>query len=210
MVMADIEQQIAALKSERERWNSEARSIERDAALRAHEHRLQLTELAHDIAVAESLRAHDVYASGAGRIAALLVREGSSVAPGQVVARIARADAPLEAWLYVPNTAARMLAPGQTAELEFEAWPSAVFGTVRATIFSVSPAALRPGDIDPSVPLRVPAFEVKATLSARVFRAWGDDWPVSPGTAFRARILQYRVALWKWLLRRRPESDGRP
>ena len=209
LAVSDIEQQIASLKSERERWAAETLAIERDAALRTNERRLRMTELAHDIAVAESARAQAVYAAGSGWIASLLVREGSSVVPGQVVARIAGEGRALEAWLYVPNTTARLLAPGQTAELEFDAWPSAVFGTLRATVLSVSPIALRPDDIVAPVKLPVPAFEVKASIGDTGLAAWGDVWPIAPGTAFRARVLQHRMALWEWLLRRGRAGDGR-
>ena len=111
-----------------------------------------------------------------------------------------------EAWLYVPNTTARMLDIGEAVELEFDAWPSAAFGTIRATVFAVSPVALAPDEIDVPVPLRTPAFEVKASLGPAAFRAFHAEWPVSPGTAFRARILQHRVPLREWLMRRRRES----
>ena len=209
LALSDIEQQIASLRSERERWAADTLAIERDAALRTNEHRLQMTELAYDIAAAESARAHEVYASGSGRIASLLVREGSSVAPGQVVARIAGESRALEAWLYVPNTTARLLEPGQTAELEFDAWPSAVFGTVRATVLSVSPIALRPDDIVAPVRLPLPAFEIRASIGDTGLGAWRDAWPMAPGTAFRARLLQHRMTLWQWLLQRGRAGDAR-
>jgi membrane fusion protein len=88
-----------------------------------------------------------VVATVAGRVAALPVDAGQTVAPGAAVAVLTAGDSALEAELYAPSRAAGFVREGQEVRLLYQAFPHQKFGTGEGVVTSVSRTVLAPAEI---------------------------------------------------------------
>ena len=137
----------------------------------------------------------------AGRVDALPVRVGQSVAPGASVAVIVPADAELIAELYVPSRAAGFVEAGQAVRIRYEAFPYQRFGSQVATVSEVSRTVLAPGETDiPGVQPQEPVFRVRGRLAAQQVDAYGAALPLRAGMLLAADIVVDRRTLLEWLL----------
>jgi len=170
-------------------------------ALLAAEFALQNERLERDIRMASSRAVQGVQAPESATVVRLLAAPGMVVRRGQLLARLARGSGRLEAWLYLSNSSARMLRSGQPVELQLDAWPQSVFGSWTAVVFAVSSIALAPAEVPAPLMVAGPVFEVRARLERQTARALDADWPIPPGTAFSASIIQRRLRLYEWLFR---------
>lgn len=197
----EIEQRRAALVTERERLQNAIRGEGNQVALLAAEFALQNERLERDIRLASSHAVQGVQAPESATVVRLLAAPGMVVRRGQLLARLARGSGRLEAWLYLSNSSARMLRSGQPVELQLDAWPQSVFGSWTAVVFAVSSIALSPAEVPAPLMVAGPVFEVRARLERQTARALDADWPIPPGTAFSANIIQRRLRLYEWLFR---------
>lgn len=143
-----------------------------------------------------------VTAPVSGEIAALPVRAGQNVTQETVLAALIPAGAPLEAELFVPSSAAGFVRPGQMIRLLYDAFPHQKFGAAEATIISVSPTVLAPGEIaiPGGGPVGQPVFRVRAALSRNSVLAYGREAPLRAGMTLRANVILERRSLVEWLL----------
>jgi len=192
--VADSLQDVAALGRSRT-------EVQKQIELRHVEHELATSKVQREIDLEAYEVAQDLRASKQGIVARVLVRAGDAVRPGQVLARLRGKNEQLEAWLYLPTTSARLLRIGQEVEIRLDAYPQQMFGTFSATVAYVSGVALLPGEVSAPLTLATPVFEIRAVLSDNSVRAYGENWPLSPGTSFQADIIQRRYRLYEWILR---------
>lgn len=192
--LLDYEQQIAA--ASRRRGQAADESGRRDIL-----HAVERRRLDRQIAEQRQLVRRDIRATEAGLVARINVQPGAMVAAGETLLKVYRPYASLEAWLYLSSNQAGLLEPGRSIELQIDAYPYETFGTVGASVRSVSRVAIVPRDV--KVPLALPgaAFEIRAAIDdgdSDVFAARGKP---APGTSFQADLVMRRVRLYEWLLR---------
>ncbi|MCR9128921.1 MAG: HlyD family secretion protein [Alphaproteobacteria bacterium] len=141
-----------------------------------------------------------VSAPSAARVAALPVRPGQTLSPGETVAVLVPAGGTLIAELYLPTRAAGFIAPGQTVNLRVDAFPHQRFGTAEAVVTSVSRTVLAPNEAAiPGLTLQEPVFRVEAALQRTDMEAYGEVIPLQPGLLVSADIIIDRRNLIEWL-----------
>src|SRR5690606_8475361 len=101
-----------------------------------------------------------LFRSEGGRVARVSVRAGQAVRPGQTLVTLQRGEADLEAWLYLSSANAGLLRTGQEVQLRLDSYPHQMFGTLPATIASISHVALLPSDLDVPLAIAGPVFEL--------------------------------------------------
>jgi len=198
---SELEQQLVGLRMDLGRLEHLHAEARRTTALRESEFELRAEKLRREIELGAYLAEQGIRSAMDGIVARVLVRPGAVVQQGQVLARLHKQDEVLEAWLYLSSGTARLLRVGQPVELQLDAWPQSVFGSRTAIVSSVSGIALTPTELAVPLTLSGPVFEVRATLQDSVMTAYGAEWPIAPGTSFRAEVIQRRLMLYQWLLR---------
>jgi membrane fusion protein len=142
-----------------------------------------------------------VVATGAGRVAALPVDAGQTVAPGAAVAVLTAGDSALEAELYAPSRAAGFVREGQEVRLLYQAFPHQKFGTGEGVVTSVSRTVLAPAEIAiPGLQVQEPVFRVRVKLARDSVAAYGEVLPLQPGMLLSADVVIDRRSLLEWLL----------
>lgn len=142
-----------------------------------------------------------VVATVAGRVAALPVDMGQTVAPGAAVAVLTAGDSALEAELYAPSRAAGFVREGQEVRLLYQAFPHQKFGTGEGVVTSVSRTVLAPAEIAiPGLQVQEPVFRVRVKLARDSVAAYGETVPLQPGMLLSADVVIDRRSLLEWLL----------
>ncbi len=142
-----------------------------------------------------------VVATVAGRVAALPVDAGQTVAPGAAVAVLTAGDSALEAELYAPSRAAGFVREGQEVRLLYQAFPHQKFGTGEGVVTSVSRTVLAPAEIAiPGLQVQEPVFRVRVKLARDSVAAYGEVLPLQPGMLLSADVVIDRRSLLEWLL----------
>ncbi len=137
----------------------------------------------------------------AGRVDALAVQVGQSMAPGETVAVIVPSGSELMAELYVPTRAAGFIEVGQAVRVHYEAFPYQRFGAHAATVEDVSRTVLAPEETGiPGVRLQEPVFRVRGRLARQSVDAYGAEAPLRAGMLLTADIVVDRRTLLEWLL----------
>lgn len=137
----------------------------------------------------------------AGRVAALPVRVGQTLAPGSAVAAIVPEGSRLEAELYVPSRAAGFIREGQEVRLLYQAFPHQRFGAGRGEVVAVSRTVLAPNEVAiPGVQVGEPVFRVQVRLTTDYVEAYGQRTPLQAGMLLSADIVIDRRSLLEWLL----------
>ena len=150
------------------------------------------------------METQNVYHAGAtvaGRVVAVPVSRGQTVAPQTVVAVVTPEGSTLEAELYVPSRSAGFIQEGQEVQLMYQAFPYQKFGTAKGQVRSVSRTVLAPTEVAiPGLEISEPVFRVKVALATDQVRAYGQDIQVQPGMLLTAGIVIDRRTLVEWLL----------
>ncbi|WP_332659709.1 HlyD family secretion protein [Brevundimonas sp.] len=157
--------------------------------------------LDQQVTQAETLGRYVVVATVAGRVAALPVDAGQTVAPGAAVAILTAGDSALEAELYAPSRAAGFVREGQEVRLLYQAFPHQKFGTGEGVVTSVSRTVLAPAEIAiPGLQVQEPVFRVRVKLARDSVSAYGETLPLQPGMLLSADVVIDRRSLLEWLL----------
>ena len=207
-----LRQQLAELEQRRASAGHELgqlrlRSAELDAESRRAtlQSAATLAELERGAADAQTEAEILLAAPVAGKVAALHVLPGRSVAAAEELATMVQSDA-LEAVLLVPSSAVGALRPGQAVVLRYDAFPYQRYGVGRGIVkeiaATVSPASGEPG--------AQPAYRVLVTLARG-----GAPFALRPDMSLSASIVIERRTLLDWLLaplrerwRERIDGDG--
>jgi len=199
----EIEQQAAGMQ--RNRTEAIAKSGRRQVLHELEQQRVQRQVEEHEYLIDREIRAPE-----SGTVARVIARQGATVRAGDPLVRIYHPGQGLEAWLYLESSRAAFLRPGQSVQLQLDAYPYQLFGTSSATITSVSTIAIVPRELTVPLLLDGPVFEVRAALDQEHVDAFDAIWRLAPGTSFQADLIQRRYRLYEWLLRAAVNgSDGR-
>jgi membrane fusion protein len=186
---------ISVTRAELERLNSRDTETRREIELFTAEHSLRKQQLMREIKRREYLASHKVFAPRGGKITRLFAETGMSIRKNQPVGKILGDKGLPEAWIYVSSTNARQIRIGESVELQLDAWPASKFGTLTATVESVSGFVLGTAELPVPIAINGPVFEVRASLTDS---EWGRVLP-GPGTTFSAQIISRRYRLYQWL-----------
>lgn len=185
--IGDMDSQLAAIPIERELALAEA-----EAASAALAERTTQTNIANEYVVTSPIK---------GRIDAITVRAGQSLAPGTAIAAISPAHSELVAELYVPSRAAGFIKAEQDVRLKYQAFPFQRFGVGEAEIETVSLTVLAPSEVAiPGLQLQEPVFRVLARLDREDIDAYGEVIPLRSGMLVSADIVIDQRTLLEWLL----------
>ena len=160
---------------------------EKDVAIGALDERLARLDSATDYTVTSPID---------GRVDALVVRVGQSLAAGSSVAVLAPGGGELVAELFVPSRAVGLVNTGQTVELEYEAFPSQRFGRQEATVDKVFSTVLSADEAGvPGFGVSEPVFSARGRLVAQTMHADGASVPLRAGMLLSADIVIDRRTL---------------
>lgn len=148
----------------------------------------------------EARRLQFVTAPVSGRIAALPVTTGQTIAAGGTVAVIIPEGGKLEAELLAPSRSIGFVQPGQDVALSLEAFPYQRFGTVPAKVRTVSSTVIGPSEVGmQGLNVQEPVFRIRVSLSREAMEAYGQIVPMQPGMLVSAEIVFDRRSLLRWL-----------
>ena len=184
--IADIKARLASIPLEISAAQSEAQTAEASLQQRKAE--------------SEARRAQFVTAPVSGRIAALPVAAGQTIASGGTVAVIVPEGGRLEAELLAPSRSIGFVKQGQEVALSLEAFPYQRFGTVPGTIRTVSTTVIGPNEVGfQGLKVEEPVFRIRVSLARDAMQAYGQDIPMQPGMLVSAEIVFDRRSLIQWL-----------
>ncbi len=184
--IADIKARLASIPLEIDAARSEASTAEASLDQRRAE--------------AEARRLQFVTAPVGGRVAALPVTTGQSVAVGATIAIVVPVGGKLEAELLAPSRAIGFVQPGQDVLISLQAFPYQRFGTVRGTVRTVSSTVISPNEVGfQGLRIEEPVFRIRVTLGRETMMAYGQAIPMQPGMLASAEIVFDRRSLMAWL-----------
>ena len=151
-------------------------------------------------AESESRRLQFVTAPISGRIAALPVAVGQTIAAGAAIAVIVPEDGRLEAELLAPSRAIGFVRTGQEVQISLQAFPYQRFGTVSGRIRQVSTTVIAPNELAiQGLNIQEPTFRIRVTIARESMQAYGESFPLQPGMLVSANIVFDRRNLVTWL-----------
>ena len=154
------------------------------------------TPLARIAAADENAWAVTLTAALAGTVTGIAIHPGDAVAHSSYLLTIIPDGTRLQAQFQVPSEAAGLIEPGQRVRVAVDAFPYQTYGTVDATIDSMSMAAVPVAGPDGATRRM---FLARATLGAAAVSAHGRSRPLRPGMNVRARVRTQSRSLAQWL-----------
>lgn len=146
---------------------------------------------------ADQLRRSDslvITAPSRGIVADLPMRPGQRVRPDSSIATLIPDGSPLEVHLFAPSQAIGFARSGQPVRLRFDAFPYQKYGAARGRVIAVSPVAVDPSSIDPTLNVRESVFRIRVRIEPlRNLPA------LKPGMTVSADMLLERRPLWALL-----------
>jgi membrane fusion protein len=205
---AALQQRAAQLAEERDQLSRKRASLVEESETQEIEFAIVLEQLQRQIASLEATVSSELQAPQTALVSRVTVRRGQAVRPGQTLVMLQHGESDLEAWLYLASSNAGLLRAGQEVQLRLDSYPHQMFGTLPATIASISHMALLPSELDVPLAIAGPVFELRAILDSQHITALQRDWPLAAGTSVRADVVQRRYRLYEWLLRLRQAADA--
>lgn len=148
----------------------------------------------------ENARSYVITAPAAGRVSALQVTEGSSVASQAPLMSIVNDGAKLVAELYAPSRAIGFARPGQEVRLMYDAFPYQRFGSFAGRIKAISRTVLAPNEIQTAIDVKEPVYRIRVGIADQTVAAFGEAVPLQPGMTLYANIVLDRRSFLDWLL----------
>jgi membrane fusion protein len=151
-------------------------------------------------AESEARRLQFITAPIGGRVAALPVATGQTIAAGATIAVIVPEDGRLEAELLAPSKAIGFVRPGQEVQISLQAFPYQRFGMVQGKIRMVSTTVIAPSEVViQGLNIQEPTFRIRVALGREAMVAYGESYPLQPGMLVSADIVFDRRSLIEWL-----------
>lgn len=197
-----LERERQALVLERDALANQGRELGYRQAVRRAELQRERSLTAQELVESESRRHWTVTAPQAGTVTAVLAQPGQVVDTARPLMSIVPQGARLQAQLYAPSRAIGFVQPGDPVRLRYAAYPYQNFGQAQAVVAEVARTALLPSELDegPAPATGEPLYRITATLASQQMQAHGRPWPLQPGMALEADVLQERRRLYEWVL----------
>ncbi len=159
------------------------------------------TELEQRLAQARLARGARVHAPRAGRVAAVLVRPGQTLAPGEALVVLVDDDAPLEGEMFLPSRAIGFVRVGQRVRLELDAFPYQRYGRVEGRVVDIASAAVRRSAVDPEgARSDEPVYRVRVEIARQHIAAPRGEQRLRAGMRFNGDVVIDRPRIVEWLI----------
>ncbi|MGK9233238.1 HlyD family secretion protein [Inquilinus limosus] len=157
-----------------------------------------ISELDQEIVQNEEQRLLVVRAPQSGTVTRLTATPGAAVDTATPLLTIVPDGARLDAYLYVPSSAAGFVKPGQDVLLRYDAYPYEKFGMQPATVATVSRTAVAASELPFPVTSDEPLYLVTATLAKSTITTYGREEALQPGAKMQADLVLESRPIWQW------------
>lgn len=196
------EQAVIALRSERLAGEQRVSWLSADLGRIEARWAAAREDLLRQLVVLEHAASEPVISPDGGVVAALLVRNGSAVRPGELLLHVADPENPLEAYLYPGTELAGRIRPGQRVELRLHAYPYQRFGTLSGTVSFVAATPVPAAAAGVAATIAGNVYEVRAHIEPAARRAYAPWSQLPNGASFTADIVRDRWPLYRWAMRK--------
>lgn len=148
----------------------------------------------------EMAAALGVMSPRAAEVVARATSPGDTAQQGQLLLRLSPANAPQEAVLLLPATAAGRVKPGQAVTLQMAAYPYQTYGLVEAVVSHVDKSALVAQDAQVLAGSGLVPGAVVVRASARISKVPSPIGTLKSGMQFRAAVEVERKSFLAWMV----------
>ena len=183
---------IARLRKEREQLIERQGEIQNQVSSDRDELRQIEVEISHTV----------IRAPTSGIIQELTLRnKGQVVSSGEIIARIAPSDSPLEVKAFVASQDIGQVEIGQTVHVRVSACPYPDYGTLKGTVSAISPDVMLT-DASQGRRGQGAVYEVTIRPESLTLRAVGGECTIQSGMEGRAEIVSREEAVLQFFLRK--------
>lgn len=198
--VATLERTLASTKGELAQAEAQTKGLpDRHANERSALERT-LGEVNQQIVQIEEQRSLVVRAPAAGIATRVNANIGGTTDNATPLLTIVPHNAKLEAYLYVPSSAAGFVKRGADVLLRYEAFPYQKFGIQRAVATSVSRTSVAARELPFPISGEEPVYIVTAQLEKSTVTAFGKEEPLQAGAKFQAELVLEERRLWEWAI----------
>lgn len=147
--------------------------------------RRQLINIENDIEVV-------VYASHGGQVSNILNKVGENISVQYPLLTILPVNSKFILELYVPSRAVGFVTEGMAVRARFNAFPSQIYGDLKAKVFEVSDTMLFPNEWPNPTGLQQPVYRVRAELEQQSFNIDGENIDLRAGLSVEADLILER------------------
>ena len=165
-----------------------------------------LATLSQEATENEARRTQLITAPRDGTVTLLALAAGQPVQPGQLLASVAPAGAPLQAHLFAPSRTVGFAAVGQDVKLRYAAFPYQKFGLQEGRVASVSRSPVAPAQLPAALAHLAGAtqgvealYRLTVDLDSQQVSTYGEATPLRAGMTLEAAIIQERRRVIEWL-----------
>lgn len=161
-----------------------------------------LSDIARQMARLHGDRAYVVKAPKTGVVNNLQVKSGQQVGMSATkpLLTIVPEHSELVAELLVPVRAAGFVGEGQSIKIRYDAFPYQKYGFYDGRVSDVSRSVMLPNELSyVPFPLQEPVYVVKAKLSEKEIRAFGESVNLKPGMTLTADIELGERTILEWI-----------
>jgi membrane fusion protein len=158
-----------------------------------------LAELDQQILQIENQQFRVLRAVNAGVVTRITGTIGAFADPSTPLLTVVPDGARLDAYLYVPSSAAGFLKIGEEVQLRYDAFPYQKFGVQKARVMTVSRAAVPSKELPIDVGTSEPLYLVTARPLKSTITAFGREEPLVAGMKLDADLVLETRKIWEWL-----------
>lgn len=198
--LAGLRRQVASIEREMGELQGRLRAIPLEISAAKADLEAAEASLQQRTIEAETRRTIFVTSPVEGRVSALPVTSGQSIAAGTTIAVLTPNDSRLEAELLAPTRSIGFVRAGQEVHLMLQAFPYQRFGTLKGTVRTISSTVLAPSEVAvPGLTLQEPVFRLRIALQSDAVEAYGERIALQPGMLLSANVIFDRRSLIEWL-----------
>lgn len=137
-----------------------------------------------------------------GVVSSVVVKQGQTVAPSQIMASIIPRDSMLHAELLVPSSAIGFLREKLPVAIHYQAFPYQKFGVALGAVERVTHSALTPSEITMLKGEKAPdeaLYRVDVTVPSQFVEAYGKNEALRAGMVVDADLILDRRRLIEWV-----------
>jgi len=195
-----LRQQLSARQNQLTETRFSLRQLPTMMAQKVQTLRNELATTDQRIAEINGRRAYVIRAPTNGRVSMLQATIGQNADPQRLQLEIVPEDAVLEAELFVPARAIGFVNAGQPVRILYDAFPYQHFGTYSGRVRKVSQTILTGTDTAVPIPLKEPAYRIRAMLDRPDIDADGKKVLLQPDMLLKADIILEKRSLPSWLI----------
>ena len=195
-----LAQRLVVLERERAELNERLELVPFELARALSKQRADLASLAQRRTQLQSQGRIGIRSPINGVIASLNAEAGTSALGQETLLSIVPEGSSLYAQVYIPSRGIGFIEPGQSVRLMYETFPHQRYGSAWGTVESVSWTVLRSDEVPSALNLGEPAYKARIRLDEQHVNAFGRSFPLRPGMALSAEIIQERRSLLQLLL----------